>query len=85
MTLGHSCQPQGSLPSVADSGDEQSSSVLLTRVLLPYMGSPPQCREIVLQQHPCPSPSQEGSAGNIPAGIPHKIHSSLQPWEHAWV
>lgn len=86
VALSHLCQPQRSLPSVAeDSGEEQSSSVLFISVLLPYQGPRPRGRAILLQQHPCPSPCPGGLSGSIPVGSPGKTHSSLQPWEHAGV
>lgn len=86
VSLGHSCQHQGSLPDVAeDSGEEQSSPVLFTPVLRPYQGPRPLRRGILLQQHPSPCPAQGGSAGSIPAGSPGKTHSSLQPWERTGV
>lgn len=77
MTLGHSRQPQGSL--------EMSKAPLSCSPQTFPTWDHILNAEILLQQHPCPSPPQEGSAGNIPTGSPCKIPSSLQPWEHAWV
>lgn len=75
--VGHSCQPQGSLPSVAeDYGEEQSSSVPLTPVFLPYQGPCPRCRGILLQQHPLPCPARGGSAGSIWAALAKSIAPS---------
>lgn len=79
MTPGYSCQLQGSQPTVADSGHEQSSSVLFTTMPLPNMGSHPQCKQILLQQHPCLSPPQEGSAGTSPRAALAKFTDPCSP------